>query len=485
MADVSTRHPDYEVRALDWQEMRDTAEGAVAVKSRGAVYSPSDPVGGERPRIGGLAYLPVPDGFTAQRDGGMRMFSAYVLRAMFPEIVAPTVAGLTGLIHKFEFGFEGIEEAGLGFLWERATRDRLPLETFHQETTRQICEAGRIGILVDVPGDGGDGMPFFAHYRAEAIINWRDDRTLYVLNESGKAQNPEDEFGWRDEESYRVLRLTGGVYTSQAYDRKEPADLAVPTKRGGGPLDAIPFVVAGARSLAIKPEVPPLIGVARSALALFRLDADYRHQLYMSGQDTLFIIGANPDEAPEVLGAGVIHTLPKDASAMYVGITGSGIEAHERAKAAEWDAAVQQGARMFDASEEPTESGRAKQIRYAAETASVQTIANQSAKAMEASLRYAARFLGATDAQVEGIVVSPPTEFVDQKMTPADAEALTRVWMQAGISKRTLFENLQKGGIVSPERDFEDEEGEIEQDVPDEPAVSPVLGGGPKLTVVT
>jgi hypothetical protein len=33
----------------------------------------------------------------------------------------------------------------------------------------------------------------------------------------------------------------------------------------------------------------PLIGVAQAALAGYRLDADYRHQLYMSGQETFVI----------------------------------------------------------------------------------------------------------------------------------------------------------------------------------------------------
>jgi hypothetical protein len=96
---------------------------------------------------------------------------------------------------------------------------------------------------------------------------------------------------------------------------------AAPQMRGGKKLNEIPLVVAGPRYLSVdKIDPPPLFGVAKSALAIYRLDADYRHQLFHSGQETLFVISNDPTVVPSVVGSGVVIGLPVDGNAMYVGV---------------------------------------------------------------------------------------------------------------------------------------------------------------------
>lgn len=94
---------------------------------------------------------------------------------------------------------------------------------------------------------------------------------------------------------------------------------------------------------------------------MYRLDADYRHQLYMSGQETLVIING---DAPSALGAGVVLTLfaSKDdhmPDAKYVGPTGTGIDAHRVAIEDERGNAATVGARLFDSEKKSAESGDA------------------------------------------------------------------------------------------------------------------------------
>ena len=40
------------------------------------------------------------------------------------------------------------------------------------------------------------------------------------------------------------------------------------------------------------------------------------------------------------------------------------------------------------------------------------------------------------------------------------------MWQKGGISKRTMYENLQRGEIASAERTFEEEEQEIADELP-------------------
>lgn len=430
---VETKHPDYIDRADEWALMRDAARGETAVKGAGQKY------------------LPMPSGFKVQRDGGRAMFDAYMTRAQFSEILAPTIRGMIGVIHRTEAQIS-MPKAMEG-LWEKATADGLPLEALHRRITAELLTTGRYALLADAASTGSD-LPWLSGYSTEALINWSAARDFYVLDESGLVR---DGFGWKQKKAYRVLRLEDGLYSVDKYDGEDQEGEAVePRVRGGGPMTAIPFVVMGPQDLSVSPQEPPLVGVARAALAMYRLDADYRHQLYMSGQETLFIFNG---DAPSAVGAGVVATLTasKDAhppDAKYVGPSGAGIAAHRQAIIDERDNAASAGARLFDSEKRAAESGDALRIRYAAQTATLTSIALASAQGLEKALRHIAVMIGAAPNEV---VVKPNLSFVDAGMTPEQAEALVRVWQNGAISYQTLYENLQRGEIASAERTHEEE----------------------------
>lgn len=438
---VDTRHPDYVARQPEWVEMRDCQRGATAVKEKGEEY------------------LPMPSGFAVQDDKGIAMYAAYKTRAQFPDIVAPTIGSMVGMIHRREA--EITMPDALQGLWERATLDGLPLEAFHRQITTELLETGRYAVLADAPAEGSD-LPYLVGYTAEALLNWSPDRTLFVVDESGRQRVEGDEFGWQDVKRYRVLRLAGGVYTQQPYEGTDSVgEIATPTRRGGGNLDAIPLVVVGARDLNVDPDDPPLLGVARAALAAYRLDADYRHQLYMSGQETFVVIGA--DDAPSAVGAGVVITMPLGGDAKYVGPSGTGIAAHRLAILDERQAAVSAGAKMADASKGGVESGEALRIRNVSRTATMVTVAVTSAQGLERALRHIAVMVGLNPAD---IVVKPNLEFVEELLDPKAAAELVKMWQGGAISFETLYENLQRGGIASSERAAGDERELIEGEAP-------------------
>jgi hypothetical protein len=451
MSAVSTKHPDYTDRLGEWQMMRDTLRGEQAVKTRGTHY------------------LPMPSGFQAQSDDGVSMFNAYMARAKFPEIVEPTIMGMVGIIHRTETDVE--LPASMEDIWERATKDGLPLESLHRRITMELLTTGRYALLPDADTDGSD-IPYLNGYGAETLINWDEKRTFYVLDESDLERF---EFEWRKSERWRVLEMQNGVYVQRVYDRSGPmGEQIIPTGRGGKAVEfeECPLVVIGPRDLAVRPEAPPLRGVARAALAQYRLDADYRHQLFMSGQETFVTIGLDEDDAPEYLGSGVQINLPADADAKYVGPNGVGIEAHRTAIADEREAAVAHGARMFDSSESSQESGDAKRMRYAAQTATLATISMASSAGLEKALRYAAMMMGEDPTK---IVVTPNLKFVDTKLAPQELKTLIDGWMAGAYSYETLYENLQKGEIASPERTHEEEKELVDAEMPDEP-IDPVTG---------
>ncbi len=452
---VDSKHPEYLDRASEWAIMRHCARGAKAVKEEGETY------------------LPMPSGFRAQDDGGVAMFTAYYTRAQFPEIVTPSISGMIGIVHRQEAQIK-MPKAMQG-LWERATRDGLPLEALHRRITSELLTMGRYALLVDAASTGSD-LPWLAGYTAEALINWSPDRDLFVLDESGPVRN---EFEWSDERAYRVLRLADGRYTVETYKGLEKrVDGAEPRARADKPLTEIPFVVLGSRDLTVSPDDPPLIGVARAALAAYRLDADYRHQLYSTGQETFVVING---DAPTAVGSGVVISLKGEQGvvpdAKYVSPTGKGIDAHRTAIQDERDNAAAAGARLFDSEKKAAESGNALRIRYAAQTATLTSIAMASAQGLEKALRYVAVMIGANPDEV---IVKPNLSFMDTPMMAAEAKTLMEVWKGGGISYETYYENLQRGQIASVERDHEAEQvliaGEQQGLEGEDPNIDPATG---------
>lgn len=431
---VDTKHPEYVARAGQWRLMRDTAGGEADVKAAGEEY------------------LPQPSGFTAQEDGGRALYAAYQKRAQFPEIVQPTIHGMVGVIHRTEAQIE--MPAAMEPLWEKATKDGLPLEALHRRITAELLTTGRYSLLADAASEGSD-LPWLAGYSAEALINWADDRSLFVLDESGLKR---EGFRWGPEQRFRVLELKDGRYTVQTYSgtARSAGEAIEPTGRGNTRLAEIPFVVIGARDLSLPPELPPLMGVGRSAIALYQLSADYRWQLFMTGQETLVVING---DAPTAVGAGAVIAIQQGDNTgapdvKYVGPAGTGIGAHRTAIQDERAAAAQAGARLFSSDQKAAESGDALRIRFAAETATLTTIAQSSAQGLEKALRHIAVMIGR---RPEEVTVKPNLSFIDSSLTPAEAESLVRVWQEGAISYETLYERLQRGEIASAERSAEDE----------------------------
>lgn len=439
-AGVDTKHPDFLDREDEWALMRASSRGEKAIKD------------------GTEDYLPMPTGFRAQTDGGAIYYGQYQARAEYPGIVNITERGMVGVITRKEIKIE-MPDSMLP-LWENCTPDGLPLEGLYRKIVNELLETGRFILLVDAPPAGeatADTLPFIAPYTAETLINWDDGADFFVLDESGLVRT---DFMWSDEVRHRVLKLVDGKYIVQVFVELAESTEVQPTARGSEKLTEIPIVVMNAREVTLETDDPPLIAVARAALAMYQLSADYRLQLFMTGQETLFVFNT---DAPAYVGASVVVALKSDNSkeappdARYVSPTGAGITAHRQAIEDKRAEAAAAGAKLFESEGSSQESGEAKKIRFAAETATLVSIAQSAAAGLEKALRFIARMMGMGEAEIEKIIVTPDLSFLQQVMTPEQARALMDIWSGGAISYETFYENIQRGGIASDERDWEEE----------------------------
>ena len=283
-----------------------------------------------------------------------------------------------------------------------------------------------------------DALPYLAFYGASDIINWdaggyetlsrEEDLNLIVLDESDYRRKG---FVWSLINRYRVCIL-GDIYANESvgsgtyrvalFDYEDGStaptidsvNFITPVLQGRE-LDHIPFTFINPIDTVPKPSPPPLLGLANLALAIYRGEADYRHALFMQGQDTLAIIAASSDAGDTYrVGDGASIELPMGSDAKYIGTNSQGLSEMRQALEADYIRASEKGSQLIKSVSRDRESGEALKIRVAAKTAALNRFALAGAYGLERQLRYVAIWMGENPDEVK---VTPNLDFTNQTIT--------------------------------------------------------------------
>lgn len=456
---LESLHPLYADRLPDWEETRDLYKGERHVKSKGEKYLPAT----KSMKLDGM-------GNTGGRPNlGQEVYDSYRTRAVLPDYFKDAVEHYIGMLHKKPPTIE--LPAAMEPLREMATMYGEPLEVLLRRINEEQLVTGRLGLLLDLPKDPdpANPMPYIALYIAEAGRNWDDgqieqgeaDLNLVVLDESGFRRNG---FDWDMVTKYRVLDLfyagdteeqrsrAEPVYRSGAFEKEgggtpeyDESAMTTPMIRGST-LNEIPFVFVNSKDITNAPDEPPMMGLVRLALAIYRGEADYRQTLFMMGQETLVIIGeqkkassdlnevAGADGAPLRTGAGSVIELEagQGSDVKYVGISGEGLSEQRSSLENDRKRADAKSGSLATESASTQESGKAKQTRLGAQTATLKQVALTGAAGLEWLLKAAARWMGADENQVK---VTPNLEFGEVTLVPKDiVDAMTARSMGAPLS---------------------------------------------------
>ncbi|MDA4848018.1 hypothetical protein [Hoeflea poritis] len=95
------------------------------------------------------------------------------------------------------------------------------------------------------------------------------------------------------------------------------------------------------------------------------------------------------------------------------------------------------------------------------ETSTIKQVAINSAGAIEQVLKFVATWAGSDP---EAVNVAPNLDFIDRSLSPQEIVGLVQGWQSGAYSKQTLFDNLQRGEIISDDVTFEEEEDRIAED---------------------
>lgn len=487
---IETTHPLYDAFLPDWEQQRDLYAGERVVKAKDEVYLPALP----------SMHL---DGMK-QGQVGRKNYDAYKTRAYFADYVREAVEAYVGMIHHKPSTFE--LPAGMEQLIEKATLTGESLQDLLRQITAEQLLTGRVGLLADMPEepDQTNPIPYIAMYVAESMRNWDDAEdqenrvtlNLVILDEQGYVRD--SDFVWKKMKKYRVLILgepnaneAKATYRMGVFSDKDgnalvfdPTLMKTPTLRGAT-LQEIPFVFINTKDLLATPDDSPSLGLGRLTLAIYRGDADYRQTLFLTGQDTLVVIGGvrNPDgvpgEDPEAVRVGAGSRIDVDigGGAEYIGVNGQGLT--EQGKSLENDRrrAELKAGQLIPAKNQ-VESGQALKTRVSAQTASMTQIAQTAAKGLETILRKIAVWMGKDPNKVK---VTPNLEFGELNIETKDFQSLMAARTQGlPLSKKSIHNVLRERRLTNME--YEQEIQQIKEEDADMPPPVPGAGREPAET---
>lgn len=452
---LDSKHPLYAASFADWNLMEHASKGEGAIKDEGITYLPATQ---------GM----VEDGMGANQ-AGLARYGRYKARAVFHDLVDEAVRSFVGVMHQ-KPPVIALPRA-LEPLRGRATVHNESLEVLLRRINEAQLIQGRIGLLLDVDAAG---LPYIAPYRAQSILNWDDgarDELLkqklnFVALDESEFERGVD-FEWAFACKYRILILGAateneprGLYRVGLFEGAaaglDEAALIAPSIMGRT-LEEIPFVFINSRDLVPRPDRPPLIGLARLALAIYRGEADYRQSLHVQGQDTLFVRGASSDQQSDMrLGAGVVNFLPEEGGADFVGIDSAGLPEQRQAIENDLRKAESMGGKLLAQNGREAESGEALKVRVAAQTATLNQIARTAAFGLESLLKTAATWVGADPAEVS---VAPNLDFANDELTarslhdlmaakdlgaPLSLQSIHRILAQKDLTAMSFEEELTR-----------------------------------------
>lgn len=471
--DLSGKHPQWTKHSKRWALMKVSYEGEDCVKEAGIEYLP--PTSGM-----------ITDGMRDGQDGHKR-YNAYLQRAVYPDLVSDAVEAMIGVMHRKPPVIE-VPDAMKPML-ESLSNEGETAELFLRRINTEQLITGRLGLLLDLPEGATFDQPrlYVAMYGAHAVANWDKGRRdmegifltqLVVLDETEDVRD--EKFQWDEVEKYRVLSV------HQSVDPNDPeaegpetyhvgvfaedgngltfvkSDMIAPKVRGQT-LDQIPFVFINSKDTLPDVDKPPLLGLANICMTIYRGEADYRHALFMQGQDTLVRVGFIDDDEEEArTGAGSVIDVPIGGDAKYIGVSSQGLPEMRQALENDRKGAASKAGQLLDTTSRAKESGDALKVRIAAQTATLVHIALAGAAGLERTLRMAAEWMGLNPDEVS---VTPNLDFADDELVGKEiVDWLTAKSLGGPVSTKTIHNLMRKHEIT--DMTLEEELDEISNEVP-------------------
>jgi hypothetical protein len=351
------------------------------------------------------------------------------------------------------------------------------LHSFAASLCEQALAYGLSGILVDYPKAEGirtaadeqkaGVRPYFVQIHPQNILGWKSMRingleTLTLLRLRECVIEDDGEFGEKEVEQVRVLYP--GKW--EVYRKKEGAsanaDEWVLHDEGVTTLKKIPFVPVYGNRTGYMTAMPPLLEMAHMNVKHFQSQSDQDTIMHVARVPILAVIGVDDDKWNLTVGASSAVKLPIQGDMKFVEHSGAAIEAGRKHLLDLEDQMRQAGAELLVI--KPANITEAQTLSDNEQgRCTLQRITADEKDAINQGLQLMAEWVG----EKTGGNINIYDDFGFEQLAAASADLLQKIGTSRGLSKQTVFEELQRRGIIRPELKWTEEEARLKAEEPD------------------
>lgn len=366
-------------------------------------------------------------------------YEAYVNRAPYVNATRRTADGIVGTIMRkpLETNIEDVEVS-----------NDLSLEELTSMELLNVANHGKSELLVDFNNELN--APIIVPYNRWQLINWREDRSLFVLEEHLLEPNPDDKYELVDVVQWRELYLDNEGYYNVRVWRKERNNFQIisnvmPLVRGE-PWVEIPFVTMNPYDITLEEKDPIIKSLVNINISHFQSSVDLEHGSHLLALPTPYVAGDLKDKDQQTIkmGSQTFLLLEKGSQAGFIEFDGKGLSTIRENMQDKQEQMATLGAILLTG-KKGIESAEAMRIRSASESASLMNLTNSVEKGMRQALQWYSDWRDISETEVEFTI---SRDFSALTITPQDLTALVAARQAGEISQDTFLDALHRGELV-------------------------------------
>ena len=446
-------HPDVMENCVDWQIIRDCLAGQRRIKERGELYLPR----------------------LDEQDEAE--YLAFLDRAVFYNMTARTVNAMAGMIFRRRPVIEGLNDRYKTLLQDASVLTGESFDSFVKLAVTEALSMGRYGVLVDMDGNG-KGLPYFAGYRTEDILDWREAkvdgrvittavclRSLQVTQQSiGKPRRIFYEYrvlelvveGREDDE---VFSLSPGdtyyyrqrVYIADSVDAdltRIPFTVQVPTRRGVR-FKTIPFYWLGACTTGASVDKSAILAIAELNLAHYKSYALLEHGRYYTAMPVWYAQNVDGSNRDYRIGSSVVWNCAPGERPGIIEFNGSGLKFLESACLMKEEQIAQIGGRLLGGyARSVSESDNQTKTKEANERTTLLDVVLVANQVFTQSIRFWRFWADGPEVDQMDVSISLNTEFLWDTLGARELRAVYQMYKDGVLPIDILHAYLQKAEVI-------------------------------------
>lgn len=452
---IKTHHPQYDATIEGWKIVTACCEGPRAVKELGTEI------------------LPPPDMRVSEHGAQYydeARYKRYIQYANYLNVTGRTLAGLKGAATRNPPQIK--LQPGIEHLEKNADGGGTTLAAMVGACIDGVIKRARHILVVDAAKDEGS-LPYIKQYRAEAMINWRDEivdgvtkMVMAVFEEKHKADD--SKFSHRQVCKYRLFEINeAGVYQQSLFSINDKGEEIledgpfIPLDYNGNPFTELPITTPGSVSNNSDIDPIPLEDIAWINIGHFRNSADLEENNFYHGQLTLGVASslsfdqfkeANPNGI--MVGARSGHFLGEGGQFTFVQAGANQLadklmERKERQM-------LMMGARLIEKGN-PNTTATAASIEATGENSALLTMVENIESALNQCLGWCVKFGAAEEADS---TITMNREFFPENADSQTLMAFIQMYDRKIVAASDVQALAKDSGILSSSRSSEDIKGE-------------------------